>query len=310
MLRRSGGRGLQRSGLIEANGVHLYHEVYGDGPPVLFISGASGDAGSFEAVRRRLATDHTVITYDRRANSRSPRPASWASTSTLEQAADAAALIPMLDLEPPMVFGTSSGAMIALAMAIEHATVVRGAILHEPPKISVLDDRADLLEALRSRLRRVVEQSGHRVAMADFVDWIAGAGGDGVDAALEERTLNNGEVWIELELGVVDAYFPTPAEISTITAPLMVMVGSTGATDFHRGALSRYQEALRAYSDSLRADFRIVPGAHTPYRSCPDEFAAVLRAAILSLRQAGSGDKLMYGRDHDARKPGQRTSRA
>ena len=60
--------------LIEANDATLYYERRGLGPTVLFISGATGDAGHWTEVANILADESTVVTYDRRANSRSPRP--------------------------------------------------------------------------------------------------------------------------------------------------------------------------------------------------------------------------------------------
>lgn len=99
---------------VNVNGAEIYHEVRGSGPPVLFIQGATGDGGTFEQVANLLADGFTVVTYDRRGNSRSPRPAGCASTSTEEQANDARALLEALSRAPAAVFGTSSGAVIGL----------------------------------------------------------------------------------------------------------------------------------------------------------------------------------------------------
>ncbi len=88
----------------------------GDGPPVLLVMGATGDAGHFETVAELLADEFTVLTYDRRANGRSPRPDGWAATSVDEHADDAAALLGALGLAPAAVFGTSSGGVFALGL--------------------------------------------------------------------------------------------------------------------------------------------------------------------------------------------------
>jgi pimeloyl-ACP methyl ester carboxylesterase len=77
--------------LLAVNGAELYHEVRGSGPPVLLIMGFTGDGGHFETLAELLADEFTVVTYDRRGNGRSPRPAGWAKTSPQEQADDAAA---------------------------------------------------------------------------------------------------------------------------------------------------------------------------------------------------------------------------
>ena len=60
--------------LLEVNGARIYHEVRGSGPSVLFIAGATGDGGHFERVAEILSDEFTVVTYDRRGNSRSPAP--------------------------------------------------------------------------------------------------------------------------------------------------------------------------------------------------------------------------------------------
>jgi pimeloyl-ACP methyl ester carboxylesterase len=78
---------------LEVNGAELYYEVRGGGPPVLLIMGFTGDAGHFETLAGALASEFTVISYDRRGNGRSPRPPGWAATRPEEQADDAAALL-------------------------------------------------------------------------------------------------------------------------------------------------------------------------------------------------------------------------
>ncbi len=82
--------------------VRLYYEVRGRGPPLLLIMGATGDAGHFATVADQLADGLTVLTYDRRGNSRSTRPAGWGTTTVEDQADDAAGLLRALEwLTPP-----------------------------------------------------------------------------------------------------------------------------------------------------------------------------------------------------------------
>ena len=63
-----------KHGLVEVNGAQIYYETRGSGPPLLLIMGLTGDAGWFEPLAEILAEQFTVVTYDRRGNSRSPRP--------------------------------------------------------------------------------------------------------------------------------------------------------------------------------------------------------------------------------------------
>jgi pimeloyl-ACP methyl ester carboxylesterase len=125
---------------LAVKGAELYYEVRGIGPPVLLIMGMTGDAGHFETLAGLLADEFTVVSYDRRGNGRSPRPAGWEATSPEEQADDAAALLTALDLSPAAVFGTSAGANFALCLLVRHPEAVRGAVLHEPVLVRLFDD--------------------------------------------------------------------------------------------------------------------------------------------------------------------------
>ncbi len=79
-------------------GTELYREVRGSGPSLLWISGALGDGGEWEKAADLLAEDFTVVSFDRRGNSRSSAPPGWKTTSLDEQADDAAALLKGLGL--------------------------------------------------------------------------------------------------------------------------------------------------------------------------------------------------------------------
>jgi len=136
---------------VAVNGAQLYHEVRGDGPPVLLIMGATGVGGHFEQVARLLADEFTVVTYDRRGNEHSPRPDGWTATSPEEQADDAAALLDALGLSPAAVFGTSIGQAsrrLAERLGLE---VKRVPGAHAP----YLDHARELGQAMRPFLREV-----------------------------------------------------------------------------------------------------------------------------------------------------------
>ena len=102
------------TGVVEVNGATLYYEKQGTGPSILLIAGSTGDAGNFSRSADLLADEFTVVVYDRRGNSRSPRPPGWTATSVAEQADDAAGLIQAIALTPAVVFGASAGGPIAL----------------------------------------------------------------------------------------------------------------------------------------------------------------------------------------------------
>lgn len=272
-----------RSALVRANGTELYCETSGSGPALLFISGATGDAGQFSRVAELLADAFTVTTYDRRGNSRSPRSAGWTTTSTEEQADDAAVLLRALELAPAVVYGNSGGAIIATCLLLRHPEVVRGAIVHEPPLMSVLAQSEAVLSMIQSRVEVGMRQGGHRGAVEAFVRFAAGdANFERLDPALRERMLGNGETLFDIEFGAFESYRPTDAELASVTAPVHVLAGRESAPFF--------KEAAGWLADQLHMPLEHSPGAHTPQFDHPAAIAALIRPWVrdASAEHAGS----------------------
>ncbi|MFI9604574.1 alpha/beta fold hydrolase [Streptomyces sp. NPDC052043] len=273
------------TGRASANGIELYYELRGAGTPLLMIPGAGGDGGTYAAVAGLLAEHFTVITYDRRGNSRSGRPPAWSATSPDEQADDAAALLRALRLAPAHVFGSSSGATITLNLALRHPEVVRSAVAHEPPKIGVMPERDELLALLRERAEAARQRGGYRASMADFSGWLTGTTRER-EHDLAERTLGNGEVWVTRELGVVDRWDPPAGLTADRRVPVTVAVGSEGGTDLHQELLGRYRAALEELAAGIGAAFTAMPGGHVPYAT---HIPAFLPRLTRLLTEAESG---------------------
>ena len=137
------------------------------------------------------ASEYTVITYDRRGNSRSPRPADWTTTTIEEQADDAAGLLDALDLAPAIVFGTSAATGILASACLRHPEVLGGAIFHEP----LFPSGASNIDTVRAARPALVEEGmakgGPRLATESFLrsvaddqvyEWVCQTnGGTGVD---------------------------------------------------------------------------------------------------------------------------------
>jgi pimeloyl-ACP methyl ester carboxylesterase len=196
---------------ISAHGATLYYELRGDGPSLLFISGATGDAGHWTGVADILADTYLVITYDRRGNSRSPRPPGWASTTVDEQADDAAALLRGLQVAPAIVFGTSAGASIAANLAIRHPGLLRGVVFHEPIFPSGVANAADIWARRKALIAQGLATGGIRAA-SELVLWsVAGEQTyDALDPELRERLLGNGDVLLTIEMTAYLEYAPSP----------------------------------------------------------------------------------------------------
>jgi pimeloyl-ACP methyl ester carboxylesterase len=165
---------------LKVPGATLRYEVRGNGPVLLLICGGVYDAEGFAGLADALAEDHTVVTYDRRGNSRSRLDGPPAVQSVQEHGDDAYRVLAAAGVtedEPADVFGNSSGAEFALELAARHPEMVRTVVAHEPPAFELLGDAAHWRE-----LMRTVEETFHRdgwaAAMAVF--------GEGMQMADEE----------------------------------------------------------------------------------------------------------------------------
>jgi pimeloyl-ACP methyl ester carboxylesterase len=117
-------------GSVRSEGCDLYHEEVGEGVPILLIHPSGATASTWGVAVDELARIGRVITYDRRGYARSGGdPVRKVSTHT----ADAAALLESLGAQPAVVVGTSSGAMIAIDLAVRRPDLVRAVIEHEGP---------------------------------------------------------------------------------------------------------------------------------------------------------------------------------
>jgi pimeloyl-ACP methyl ester carboxylesterase len=251
---------------------HLYWEAKGAGRPVLLIAGTPGDAGQFAAVAEELAMDHLVITYDRRGTSRSAGISGWSETTVTEQADDAAAVLSLVGVPSALVFGTSNGAAVALELALGHPGRVSGAILHEMPLLSVLDDPSSVASAIGSAIGPAMEAGGPRAALDAFLRFAFGdAIVDGWPAVFRERMLANAEMAFSVELPAFQAYRPEPDRLAGCRVPVTVLVGEAEQLPFFHEGASWLADRLGTAVDSA-------PGAHGPQFSAPTQLAATIRA--------------------------------
>ena len=213
--------------LAAVNETVLYCETLGNGPMLLLIAGSTGDAGNFTRAADLLADEFTVVTYDRRGNSRSPRPSGWKTTSVAEQADDAAALIRALDLAPAAIFGASAGGPIALDLMIRHPELVRAGVLQEPTIFSALPDP---MVALAPR-RALIEQTLAHIAedlVAHGVRRLVVAGGETAGAVVSRLGVRSLLIGAEIDPGVPWTY----AEGGSTPLMMALKSGNFGGRDF------------------------------------------------------------------------------
>lgn len=247
--------------MTDANGTRLCYELRGSGPTLLLISGAEGDAEEYARVVPLLENEFTVLSYDRRAFSRSPRPEGYNGTTVEQQADDAAALLEATGLGPATIWGNSSGAIIGLGLVLRHPEAITAAMLHEPPLFAGMSDVGQVLANLR------------HATVNGKVPFLKGLTGDAVYDGFSQgykARLAADRTWIDHEFDVFEYYRPADEELARVSTPVEVLCGSESPPFF--------MEAASWLAGRLGTSAVVIPGNHGVHYSLPHEVAKAIRA--------------------------------
>jgi 3-oxoadipate enol-lactonase len=110
-----------------SDGVDLYFERAGAGPPVLLVMGLGMNATGWWRTIPVLARAFTVLSFDNRGVGRSGRPPG--PYSIAQMADDAVAVLDAAGVEAAHVYGVSLGGMIAQEIALRRPERVLGLVL-------------------------------------------------------------------------------------------------------------------------------------------------------------------------------------
>ena len=281
------GQAVPRIHRVKVTGAHLHYELRGSGP-LLLLLGAPMDATGFEALSSALAGAFTVVTSDPRGIGRSTcdDPKQDANPDVL--ADDAYQLLSIVGTdvgtdvgtEPAYVFGSSGGAVVALALAARHPEKVRALIAHEPPLVELLPNAAQL-RAQIDDLCEAYRREGPGAAWQRFFALTGlGARPDrSTDEWLEEAppppSRNDDEYFFAHMLRPLTRYVPDVTRLRNVSHPIIVGGGSDSSGQLPR----RTAEALAAALDQPLVDF---PGGHAGFAEHPQACADGLRRTLAS----------------------------
>jgi len=290
-----------QTGTVRGDGASLYYERRGSGPALLMISGGGGDAGYYTEVADKLADAYTVLTYDRRGNSRSTVDDPTAPMRLDEQCADALALLAHHDLPSALVFGGSGGAIIGLDLAARHGAALDALIAHEPPPLSHM---STVEQKLFAEITDIAHREGPWQAYARFITsidhddspaLIRNSTGRRVVAGLMKygsriavrgpgglrdvgRFMGNGEYLVTRELAPFLAFEPDYDALKAAKFPIVIGVGADSG-QYYPG------RAAAEVAKRLGAPLVEFPGPHAGYTEKPAEFAVTLRETLAGLTE-------------------------
>jgi pimeloyl-ACP methyl ester carboxylesterase len=275
------GQGSFPEAVTSKDGTRIACARSGSGPCVILVSGALSDRSTVarlaELLSSSTARSCSVVQYDRRGRGASGDTLPYAVEREVE---DLAALIDAAGGSAAL-FGTSSGAVLALEAATRLAGKVPRLVLFEPPFV-VDDSRPPVPADFVARVRTLVADGRRGEAVELFLRDAVGLPGEYLPGmkgapmwkgleALAHTLAYDGEV-----MGGTQAGKPLPLERwAGLRAPTLVVVG--GASD------PWIASSAAALADGLaHAELRTLEGLdHSAASSAPDKLAPVLSGFLV-----------------------------
>jgi pimeloyl-ACP methyl ester carboxylesterase len=231
------------SKVLSKDGTAIAFDKLGHGEPVILVDGAlcSRAFGPLPNLAKLLAPHFTVLNYDRRGRNESGDKAPYAVQREVE---DIEALIVEAG-GSASVFGTSSGAALALAAAANRANIKKLA-LYEPPFIAGRRVGRSAPPDSEAQLRRLVDQGRRADAVKFFMVDMVGM------PAIFTYIMRILPVWPKLkavahtlpyDAAVLGDFSLPKGRAASVAVPTLVMGGEKSPVEL-RGAVDAVAQAI------------------------------------------------------------------
>src|SRR4029078_7748485 len=114
---------------LNRDGVNIYYEVHGSGPPLLLTHGYSSTSGMWQGQIAALSKHHKLVLWDMRGHGQSGYPEDNAPYSEALTVPDMAALLDAVGADKAIVGGLSLGGYMSLAFYRAHPDRVRALLI-------------------------------------------------------------------------------------------------------------------------------------------------------------------------------------
>ena len=210
------------------NGIRMYYETYGSGPPVLLIHGNGGSIWGMRCQITHFSRSYRVIAADSRAHGKSE---DGTGGLTYEQMADDLdALLTQINVSSVDIIGQSDGAILALLLAIRHPSKVKKIVANSP---NIRSDDTAFAAWVFPLMQKALDQANVMIAKGDH-----------------SKNWSRIKRWNELMLR--EPHIPI-SELHRIQVPVLI----SGADD----DIIKAEHLLEIYRNLPHAQLSIMPGA-------------------------------------------------
>ena len=139
---------------LDRDGVKIYYEDHGHGPPILLSHGYGASCRMWHAQISALVARYRVIVWDMRGHGETDDPEDPAAYSAVLTVADMAALLRCCGIDRAVIGGLSLGGYMSLAFHLAHPEMVRALMLFDTgPGFRNADTRRTWNERAQQRAR-------------------------------------------------------------------------------------------------------------------------------------------------------------
>jgi pimeloyl-ACP methyl ester carboxylesterase len=128
---------------IDRDGIKIYYEVHGSGPPLILTHGYSSTSAMWQGQIEALAKHHQLILWDMRGHGQSDYPDNPAAYSEALTVGDVAALLDEVGAAKAIVGGLSLGGYMSLAFYRAHPERVSALLIIDTGPGFKKDDARD-----------------------------------------------------------------------------------------------------------------------------------------------------------------------
>jgi pimeloyl-ACP methyl ester carboxylesterase len=235
----------QQGKYVQANGLHVFYEEYGQGRPLILLHGGTSSSATWKPYIPIFANHFRVITPDARGHGRTDNPTGEFSYRLL--ADDMAAFVEALGLPKPFICGKSDGGQTALEIGMRVPNLA-GALVVGAAWYRFTDTMRSFLRSTWFEGPGVVNFEQLQKAEPDWVG----------ELKTEHVRANDAEYWRTLLQQISTMWWTpldyTPQDFLKITCPTLILMGDRDET-------VAVEQAVEMYRLIPNAELAIMPNA-------------------------------------------------
>ncbi|RED33420.1 alpha/beta fold hydrolase [Paenibacillus sp. VMFN-D1] len=270
------GGNLTMETVISKDGTKIAYERQGNGPAIILVASAAADHHDAAQIADQLANHFTVYNYDRRGRGQSSDTHPYSVKREVE---DIEALIQTAGGNA-CLFGSSSGAVLALEAASRLGEQVARLYLYEPPFI-INDSRKPLPAEYVEHLNSLIEADRRSDAVAYYMLEALGIPEEYISYMKADPSWNSMEALAHtlaydgMIMGDTQSGKPLPVNRWNVSIPAIIITGENSEPLFH--------DAAKELAGILPAaeTFTLIGQDHSAVVMAPNVLAEVIIAKAL-----------------------------